>query len=85
MKDTKQNQIDINKNGTVNGTVNEIVKAISNNSSISIDIIANQVGKSRRTVIRIINDMKERGILRRIGSDKTGYWEIMKGNKSKDN
>ena len=77
---------DATANGTVNGTVNGIVKLSDNESAllrelrndgqITIQQLASTLNCSRRTVARILQKMRENGILERVGSDKTGYWRI---------
>ena len=32
--------------------------------------------KSRRTVIRALSSLKDKNLIKRIGSDKSGYWQI---------
>ncbi|MDR1321442.1 MAG: putative DNA binding domain-containing protein [Gracilibacteraceae bacterium] len=70
-------------NGTVNGTVNQaapidrILELINNDDSITVDELAQRLGKSRRTIMREIKKLKDAKILDRIGSDKTGRWEII--------
>ena len=63
--------------GTVNGTVNGTVKVLKENSNITVDELAVTIGKSRRTVARQIKKLQEDGIIRRVGSDKTGHWEVV--------
>lgn len=65
-------------NGTVNGIVNGTVKMIKENPNITLDELAEAIGKSRRTVARQVKQLQEEGVIRRIGSDKTGYWEVIK-------
>ena len=67
-----------NNSGTVNGTVNGTVKMIKENPIITLDELAEAIGKSRRTVARQIKQLQEDGVIRRVGSDKTGYWEVIK-------
>ena len=62
-----------NDNGTVNGTV----KMIKENPKITLDELAEAIDKSRRTVARQIKQLQDQGVIRRIGSDKTGYWEVI--------
>ncbi|MDO4957820.1 MAG: winged helix-turn-helix transcriptional regulator [Prevotellaceae bacterium] len=38
--------------------------------------MATQIGKSRQTVATRIKILQERGIIRRNGPDKGGFWEI---------
>jgi len=41
------------------------------------ETLASKIGKSRATVTRLIKSMVECGKIRRVGSDKTGHWEIV--------
>jgi len=50
------------------------VKAIEANDTITLDQIAVVLGKSRSTVKRIVNSLKEKGLLDREGARKTGRW-----------
>ena len=75
--------LDINSDGTVNGTVklseNEIkvYELIKKDNNMNIEQIVLASKLSRRTVIRLLNKLKENNIIKRVGSDKTGYWEIV--------
>lgn len=62
-----------NNSDTVNGTV----KMIKENPKITLDELAEAIGKSRRTVARQIKQLQEDRVIRRVGSDKTGYWEVI--------
>lgn len=66
-----------NNSDTVNGTVNDTVKMIKENPKITLDELAEAIGKSRRTVARQIKQLQEDRVIRRVGSDKTGYWEVI--------
>ncbi len=39
--------------------------------------IADNIGISKRKVLDNINKLKKMGLIRRIGSPKAGYWEII--------
>lgn len=75
-------------NGTVSGTVNETVKltvteqavfdCIKTNNTITIAEIMSVTNKGRGTVTRSIKFLKEKGVLARQGSDKSGVWIILK-------
>ena len=68
------------------GTVNDIVKLTENqkailavieqNHHVTIEELVSIIGKSRRTITRQLLLLKQMNLLRRIGSDKTGSWEI---------
>lgn len=62
---------------TVNDTVSDTVKCIKANPKVTLDDLVVHLGKSRSTVARIIRQLREKGVIRRVGSDKTGYWEIL--------
>lgn len=68
--------------GIINGTINENEKAvleiILRNPNITIAEMAIQSKKSVRTINRIINSLKEKNLLRRMNSNKDGYWEVLK-------
>ena len=59
---------------TVNDTVNAILALIKQNPSITYEDLTEKTGKSRRTISRIITELKTTGTIARVGSDKTGHW-----------
>ena len=64
-------------NETVNETVNPIIKYLKENPEISYEQLAEKMGKSRATISRKISELKKAGIIKRIGADKNGYWQII--------
>ena len=62
------------KDDTVNDTVNAILALIKQNPSITYEDLTEKTGKSRRTISRIITELKTTGTIVRVGSDKTGHW-----------
>jgi fido (protein-threonine AMPylation protein) len=69
-------------NVPVNPTMRYVFEVIMKNKEITIDEIATQIGKTHKTAQRNVKLLKEIGLIRRVGSDKTGYWEIVNGNES---
>ncbi len=75
-------------NDTVNGTVNDGVKltpteqavldCIRENNLINVAEIVDSTKKGRSTIMRTIKSLKEKGFIQRVGSDKTGSWEILR-------
>ncbi len=55
-----------------------ILKIITNNPKASYEEIATKTGKDRSTIRRNVQYLKEKNILHRTGSKKTGFWEIVK-------
>lgn len=55
----------------------KIIEQISNNPRATMTDIANLTGYSRRWVAQTIKRLQEQNILKRIGSDKSGHWEII--------
>lgn len=55
----------------------EVLTCIKEDNTLSTAKIAEKVGKNKRTIERIIKALKEKGYITRIGSDKTGHWEII--------
>jgi len=53
-----------------------IINEINKNKKISFDELAIILKVARRTIIRDIEKLKEKGKILRIGPDKGGYWEV---------
>ncbi|MDE6083647.1 MAG: MarR family transcriptional regulator, partial [Muribaculaceae bacterium] len=66
------------KSGTKNGIETQILALIEANKSVTIAALIEATKIPRRTLSRILEDMKNRGILIRHGSARAGYWEIVK-------
>lgn len=62
------------QNDTVNDTVFSLIRQ---NKNITATEISVQLEISLSTVKRKIKELKQQGIIERIGSDKTGYWKIV--------
>jgi len=54
----------------------KIIRLIKENPSISAQEIADTVGLSSRAVEKHLSKLKEKGVLKRIGPDKGGHWEL---------
>ena len=74
---------EIQENATVNATVNlsltqkKILSALSENAYVTQAELAEKIGIHRTRINDNMAKLKEMGIIRRIGSDKTGHWEII--------
>ena len=67
-----------NSNFVMNDIQNRIIELITNNNRITQNEIANIIGVSVRTIKRNFKVLIDNSIIERIGSDKTGYWQILK-------
>ncbi|MDR0741348.1 MAG: Fic family protein [Rickettsiales bacterium] len=69
------------QNATVNATVNKtsdaLLAVLRGNPYATYDDLAKSIGKDRKTIARAIAALKDKKIIERVGSDKTGYWKIL--------
>ena len=56
----------------------KIIELISENKFITTEDMANHIGISRRAISKQIAKLKKEGVIERIGSDKGGYWYLVK-------
>ncbi len=63
-------------NDTLNDTEQLILKLIEENPKITIQELMEKTGKSRPTIIRGIDVLKESGFLIREGAKKNGRWKV---------
>lgn len=62
----------------INEIQNRIIELIANNNYITQNEIAKILGVNVRTIKRNFKVLIDNSIIERIGSDKTGYWNILK-------
>ena len=73
-KSSEKNIVDSEKSSEKNRM---IIAAIRQNSLVSAAEIAIQLGISSRAVEKRIKTLREIGIIRRVGPDKGGHWEVI--------
>ena len=54
-----------------------IFNLIKNNDSISKSELAIRINKSEKSVQRLISSLIKKGLIIRVGSNKTGYWKAV--------
>ena len=59
------------KDGTINDTANDIV-----NDTVTAKTLSESLGTSIITIKRDLAAMQSVGVIKRVGSDKTGHWEV---------
>lgn len=67
-----------NSNFVLNDIQNKIVLLITNNNKITQREIANITDVNIRTIKRNFKILIDNSVIERVGSDKTGYWQIIK-------
>lgn len=65
-------------NDGLNKKEEQILLLLKNNPELSTEKLSNQLNIPFRSVQRYISNLKAKGIVKRIGSKKTGYWEILR-------
>jgi len=55
----------------------KILSLLTENSRLSLSELALQIGMSKRKMLVNVNVLKSRGILTRVGTTKSGYWQII--------
>ena len=57
----------------------QVLGLLSEDPAYTSTVIANKLLLSRKTVAQKMKEMKEKGVIERIGSDRKGYWKINGG------
>ena len=65
-------------NFALNDIQNKIIELITNDKNITQNKIAEIIGVNVRTIKRNFKVLIDNNIIERVGSDKTGYWEVLK-------
>lgn len=59
------------------GTANRIVEMIRSNSAITSLQMAEALGLSRQSVAKHLKRLQENNVVKRVGPDRGGHWEII--------
>ena len=62
----------------LNDNEKRILLELINNPNVSYDTLVIELGISRRTISRTFVSLVEKGYIERIGTNKKGYWKIVK-------
>lgn len=60
----------------LNETESLVLEIIRTNNRLNKSQIAKMIDKSEMTVQRAINKLMDEKLIKRVGSNKTGYWQI---------
>ncbi len=61
----------------VNKTQAELINLLKENPSYTYDDLAEKINRTRETVRVNLRKLEGLGIIKRIGADKNGHWEIV--------
>ena len=53
-----------------------IINLIKEHTNMTTTQMAERLGVTKRTILRDIESLKKKGLISRVGSEKTGYWEL---------
>ena len=69
----------------VNDGVNRklIIDLIKNEPTVTIASIIEKTGIPRRTIDRTISELKNSGVIKRVGTKRTGHWEMIESGEKK--
>ena len=66
------------KNDKINNLDGRIIDLIIENKYVTIPELSKEIMKSEPTIHRHLDNLVKLGIIKRVGSRKTGYWDILK-------
>lgn len=72
----RKNRPDLINNENLSENEKAVLNIIKNNQNIKLDEISLELNKTDRTIKRIIESLKEKDLIERVGSKKTGVWKI---------
>ena len=67
---------------TLIGTKKNIVEIMDNNPNVTIPQIAEQLELHPRGISKHIKTLQEQSVIRRVGGDDGGHWEVIKDKES---
>lgn len=69
------------KSGVINGGITEaellVLSLLKQSPSMTNAELADASGKAERTISRLLAVLKNKKLIQRIGSNKTGYWKVL--------
>ena len=77
--DNKKSSVQNTKSFGVNEKTSvQIVEIMKNTPNVTLQEIAEKVNRSKRAVEMQVKKLREQGIIKRVGADKNGHWEVLK-------
>ena len=68
------------ENGQINDNISNQEQAVmsclrDDHGMTNVELVV-KTGKSQRTITRVLASLKGKGLISRIGTNKTGYWQV---------
>ncbi|MBN2300791.1 MAG: putative DNA binding domain-containing protein [Acholeplasmataceae bacterium] len=82
-KDSIQNFNPFSTSTVINTIQKNIIEVITKEPTTTQEAIANKLNVSKRTIIRHMNILENLKLIKRVGDNRTGYWEILKEREMK--
>ena len=70
--------VGLNVDVNINAIERKIIESLLNDPTLTAEKISIIIGKTKRTAERYLKALQEKGYVERSGSDKKGYWKIIK-------
>ncbi|MGN0414708.1 MAG: ATP-binding protein [Agathobacter sp.] len=64
------------KNDTISETESEVLEWLRKDNHVTTAELVEKCKKSLRTINRVIASLKSKGLIERVGSNKSGYWKV---------
>lgn len=83
MAEENDRKTDLNVGVSSQKSSQKIIEMINQNPEITTQEMAENLGITRRAVAKSISKLQELNIIRRVGADKGGHWEVVSGAENK--
>ena len=76
IRDKVPNKVPDKVPNSISDNMTKILIEIRNDKHVSLNELAHTIGISKRKILDNINKLKKMGMIKRIGNNKSGYWQI---------
>ncbi len=70
--------VGVNVGVNLNKNERQIIELILNDPTLTAEKLSIEINKTKRTAERYLKSLQEKGYIERNGSDKNGYWKVLK-------
>ena len=70
-------RVNVKVNVKVNVNQQKILEELRKNPHITMDELSKLVGIAKKNIFNNMKKLQEAGLLKRVGADKNGYWEVL--------